>query len=350
MARLLTAGAEEATRRGMMDIFNIPTATANESTGIADVFNRHQVTPRTGDYCYVGYQSNDNDYSGGFRWMPPSNMSEIYIGFGVYLTAFSNPPGVTYNYKGALRFGIDNLQMVFAGGGITVYRGTTSITGPHSLSAGLNQWTYVEVYAKSHASTGIVTVKIDGVQSFSTSSLNTGAGVLGDVVFGGANTAQYVYFDDIVINSVDGASNNSWPGQVRLFPLRVNRAGDVSNMTRKGVDLGYNHAQVREVGSGIAFLESGTVGNYDLVGVDAPDLPAGATINQIIVQTHARTGAGGRSIINKIKSGATENEAASRTLGYAWKAYQDVWLTNPGDSAAWGEADLPSLQIGAEVA
>jgi hypothetical protein len=153
--------------------------------------------------------------------------------------------------------------------------------------------------------------------------------------------------DDIVINDTNGSVNNSWPGQVRLLPIQPCAAGDVTELTRKGIDLGANYAQVREPGhGGFAVVETDTVNKRDLYAVDLPDLPAGATIKNVIVKATAnvQNGSGGLALL--LKAGTTESEGSNQALVSDFKTFGQVWDINPDTGVAWTEADLADLQIG----
>jgi hypothetical protein len=63
-----------------------------------------------------------------------------------------------------------------------------------------------------------------------------------------------------------------------------------------------------------------------------------------------RAQAGGRKVKAGVKSVSTDNWAGAVQPGIAWTGVQAAWPVNPADSAAWEEADLASLQVGAKVA
>ncbi len=113
--------------------------------------------------------------------------------------------------------------------------------------------------------------------------------------------------------------------------------------------MGANFAQVRDSDpGGVSFLQ-GNLDDYDLYTVDVPDLPAGVTINNIIVQATGKSTSGTGEIALMVKGGATEDDSADKILTASTMIFQNVWAVNPDDSAAWAESDLADLQIGVKI-
>ena len=341
MARVFTAGAEEGKGRGMADIFTL----SGTTPAVRDLPDSTAIGPRSGDYYYA---VNGGDYF----WCPiPATSTELYFGVAVYATGFSYANGnVTIYFTG-----IDaGLRIDGNSGTIWWQRGSTVVGVAQTFP--LNRWNYVECYIKPVAAgTGVITIKVNGVTVYTNAAVQTISNAFsnfGNMRFMGqsySSTLGYMYFDDIVVNDVSGAANNTWPGQVRLLPMRIKGPGDHTALSRGGVDLGYNQSQVREIFSALAWVEGVNTDDYDLYGVDAPALPAGATISNIILELHARSQAGGKSIKPIIKSNATASDGAATVLSTAWQLVQAVWAVDPQDSAAWTAADLATLQVGVKI-
>lgn len=352
MARLLTAGAEEGSRRGMKDIFITSSDNSGTSpdvyTAFSGVVAPYGVVPRTGD-CFYGTWSAEYLVAS-----LPTGLTELYVGFAVWVPPFGTSPGgntsgfYLTNPDCGLQINPSSAQIkaVYNNSGVTI--GTASIP--------LGQWAYVEWHIIcSTGSSGTSTVKVNGTQVINVTAARTcqNAGNI-DVVrmIGLNNNAQnsWCFWDDIVVNSTSGSSpNNTFPGQVRLFPLRVRAAGDTQNFSRKGVDLGYNQANIREVGSGTSWVEDGTSSDLELAAVDAPQLPAGYSIVQVINDVHCRTQAGGANVTPTIKSSSTVSNGTSTAVPPSWSSIQQTWTTDPATSAAWTNSALSSLQLGAKV-
>ena len=344
MARLFTAGAEEGSYRALIDLWNagqLGSYTLVSSPGM----------PRTGNYCYYLAGSGAQ-----LRAAIPCSTSDLYMGFACYLTNFGN----TYNaYRGA-----NLIYFPFADCGITIVPGYgmagfygSTLVGP-TFSVPINAWFYVELYIKPMSTSGgRLTIKINGATVCDVTQQTASATVNPSQVYIMAPTGmwsstwyyQNAYFDDIVVNDTSGATNNSWPGMVRLFPILTRGVGDLQQMSRKGLDLGYNNGQTREAGSGISWLEGSSSGLTDLSYMDAPTLPAGAAVSNIIVEVHSRTQLGAATVKPVLKSGSTQSDGAAIAAPASWGVQQQAWPLDPATGSAWTLGALATIQAGAKI-
>lgn len=327
MARLFTAGGEEGSIGGLatMATLSVPTGT---NIKVVTQLNNDNVVPRTGDYCY-GF------YAGDGITIPLPVVSDIYMGFALYI-----PTITSGNYASFVNMNTSSGYLRVVNGTITAVQNSTVRATASML---FNQWVYMEIYYKPDPSTGRWIVKLNGTTVIDFTGNTGNAGNVGPINLQGHNSTgnlQYIYYDDIVINSSAGlAPNNTFPGQVRLYPLRVRGAGDLQQWTRKGIDLGFNHGQVREAGNGTSWLEDTTPGHYDLEYVDAPILPAGAVVVQVVEHVIARASAGGLSISGVAKNGGAIADGTPTSIGTAWQCVQQIFPIT----------DVSSLQLGIKV-
>lgn len=330
MARVFSAGAEDGFDAEALQ-FTLTSLIAPDYW----IVGAETTAPRTGAYSYRLIGSSQY-MERGF-----GTADEIYMHFAIKFTAWDT----NYNF---LNFPASNISLRAAASGVmTAYRSTTSIaTASGAMS--LDTWHSIEVYHKPLDTGGRLQVWLDNVSVIDfTGDATASATSLTGVRWNG-NTAAF-YVDDIGINDVSGSTNTGRLNQPHFFPVRIKANGDANQFTRAGWDLGANSAQVREHAGGLSFLESVTVNNRDLFTIDAPDLPAGATINNLIWKAIARTGGGGRSIAPVLKVGSTEYEGSTIALASSWDEVQACYAQNPGTSSAWVESDLSSLQIGPKV-
>lgn len=236
----------------------------------------------------------------------------------------------------------------------TVYitrSGTTLATSAGNPTPANGVWAYCEFWAKPLNTNGRFVVKIDGatVIDFTGDTTNSQEYVAGCAFKSVMNSITAdMQFDDIVLNDTSTSYNNTYPGIVRLLPIRASAAGGHADFDRAGVDFGSNFRQARD-GRPESWLE-GIADEYDLYDTDPVDLPVGATISNIVVQALAKANAGSayiRPILNS--NGSASEPSASTTLGTDWLLSQYAVPLDPQDSAAWTDADLATLEIGAKV-
>jgi hypothetical protein len=329
MTRLFTTGAEEGDIAAVWD---------SAYTKVLTNLDTHDIKPRTGWACY---QLGADNYSlvKYFSGQP----TELYVGFAFYAD--------TYGSTNLLQDTSNGLNIFPAANGVLqIRRATTVVASSGSGALPLNQWCYVEIYFYPKNSGGECTVKVNGVQvvTYTGDTTNSNEYMSGLEFFGETDGTVHRLLDDIVINDAIGTVNNSWPGQVRLLPIMPQAAGDNTGWSRAGVDLGANWLQVAQQGDMGEFsvLETSTPDTYDLYAPPVPDMPAGATIKNIVVKAIANieNGSGGLALL--CQSGSTLDEGANQSLSPGYLAYEEAWAVNPDDSAGWDEQDLASLQIG----
>lgn len=347
MTRLFTAGAEES------NIKSLWTDLDATNTGYyyiwrrntEDVYNPPGNAARTGEACYILMDS-----SAFIRhtWGTPS--TEIYVGFASSVSALSTVNDFVRFYNN-----FSNTQYlsarITAGDTLKIYRTGTEIASYTGALVSLNAWHYYEFWFKPLNTGGRVTVKIDGTQVIDFTGDTTNGVETVDTFFivGNNGIGNPCFVDDIVVNDAGGSVNNTWPGQIRLLPVRPNAAGASTQWTRKGVDMGSNHANARSRNR-LSHIETGTTAQKDLYALEVPDIPAGSTIKNIVGLALGTVQNGSGSVKLGVRAGATENFGSAQALGADWKYIWQVWDQNPNTTSAWVEADLNGLQGGVESA
>ena len=352
MTRIFTTGAEEMNINGLWEqmALNISSGYPGllKPSGYYTTTDTPNVAfaPRTGRGMYLltsnmflrkdfGAATSNTELYFGLAMRVP------YLGTHVFLMAFTSPPGVYGNYLG-LRLN--------ASGAIEVLRSGALIADSAAGVVSIDTWHYYEVYFKPADSNGRAVVYVDGIQV---------------IDFTGDTTAEKQYinawqisgvetysarpptaYDDIVVNDPNGTTNNTFPGMVRLLPLRPAADGTYNQWARAAVDLGSNAAQARNGPFDFTMLQTHNTQKKTTFVPELPDLPAGATIKNIIINAFARVESGTGTIAPMLISNSTESVAADQTLVPSWKCHSQVWDVNPDDSLPWEEADLAMLEIG----
>lgn len=278
-------------------------------------------------------------FSGALRaeMAPTDNYRCIEFGTGAAGNAFANALYVRYR----------------TGNTMEIVRGTTVLAASAiGVFNPLNAWAHIQAWLHpDNSPNGRFLVKIDDttVIDFTGDTTDSNAYCNGVGLFTCINSSgNGTYWDDVRINDNSGAQNNSYPGLARLQPIRVIGAGENTGLSRGGIDLGANFRQVRDPDDFQSFLQ-GALNTYDLYTVDVPDLPVGATINNIITGVSGKTVSGSGVVAPLVRGATTLGTGSDYALTAIGRNINEAWPLNPDDSAAWEEADLANLQIGVKV-
>jgi hypothetical protein len=343
MTRLFTAGAEETTLTALWD-------TIYDTAGYFDFIWRYDNAqaagwtpvggPRTGPSCYFARDVAYLEKTFG------SNPTELYTGCAIQVSAARTDRQCIDFWCGTKATGL----RFSTSGVIVAVRDGTTLANSATSSYATGVWHYIEIWLKPLNSGGRFVVKVDGsiVIDYTGDTTNDKEYVT-SVRFSGnySNINQAVFYDDIVINDAAGSFNNTYPGQIKLLPIPIRGAGDAANLTREGMDYGYNYANAAMYGNLQATVVGATPGLKDLYALATPDLPPGAAISNVILQAKGLVGAGAGGGHLVLKSGSVEKLGTTGTaLSAAWKMLQDCFPQDPAITGSWTEAALSALQIG----
>lgn len=224
---------------------------------------------------------------------------------------------------------------------------TVDTSDAGAMTAGV--WSYIEIYFYCADSSGRFHLKIDGVTAIDyTGDTKNGTGNFTKIHGTGGGSWEEYYWDDFVLNDTSGSSNNSWPGSIKLVPVRPNAAGDNTGLTPSSGSS--NYQCVDEVPhSDTDYVYDTVVDEYDLYNCGTIALPIGAVITNVIVQAVAKMDSGTGNIALMVKSGSTTDTGSDQSLGISSTLYEETYDVNPDDSAAWEQSDIDSIQIGVKT-
>jgi hypothetical protein len=333
--RLLTTGFE--------------TGDNSDFSSSGNVVNSSSVTPRTGDYSTRHQGGGANGTLNGF-----TAGSSVYLGVAIYIHPYST---AGTDVLEILAPGGSNILKITWGGTpspyFRYYIGTGTLAGTGTVTIGGDTWNYLEMYYAIADSGGRYVIKINGVTDLDytgdtkPSTDTTMSTIRFDAWGGGGGGNYYCAFDDVVVNDPFGSSNNTWPGVVKLEPIRPNAVGDVTQLTASS---GSGWQCVDEVPVSATDYVYGTIVDlYDLYNMATTTLPAGATVKNIVGVAVALMDSGAGNVALVIKGGGSESTGATQALSGTAKAFTEAWSVNPGDSAAWEQADIDSVQIGVKI-
>lgn len=228
--------------------------------------------------------------------------------------------------------------------------GTVLATGTTPISTGV--WYYAEIKAVIHDSTGAVTVRLNGVNEITGTSLDTrngGAGVI-DTIHLRNPTSNIVWFDDLYVCDTSGSTNNDFLGDVRVEALFPNGNGNSSQLAGSDGNSTDNYLLVDETSPNgdTDYVESSTVGQKDTYAFGNLTSTTGSVYGVQILPYAQKTDAGTRSIASVARLSATEVDSADKTLSTTYTYLPDIRETKPG-GGAWSITDVNNAEFGVKV-
>jgi hypothetical protein len=305
-----------------------------------------------------GFGSTTTPYGNGRSWSQNSNgmikksftaSAQIFVGF-------------MYRTNGSAMQG-DDFVRIYSDAGVTqhlslrftdantlaLYRGATSIATASAVEP-LNIWSYIELSATIHDSTGNCQVRINSVPliNFTGDTRNAGTSTNIDAVSLNCVSAANVLVDDFYLcNSTGSAPYNTFLGEVRVATATPNGAGSSTQFTPSS---GANYTTVDELPYLPTDYVSATAsGTQDLYTMS--DIPSGYSIlavqNNVIAK---KTDAGGTSLKPAIKSGSTVYYGSTTVLISTDATLSDLRTVDPATGTAWTLSGVNSLEAGMEIA
>jgi len=242
-----------------------------------------------------------------------------------------------------------------ADGSLNAQRATAGISGPGTilgssaagvLSAGVVA--YLEVKVVLHASTGTVTVRVNGASVLALTGLNTGSGQTTWTGFwvGSGGTAIVTDHDDVY--ALDGSGSAPWNdflGDVRVDARLPTAAGATTGWTPSA---GANWACVDDAAPNddTDYVTAATAALTDTYTVqDAP--VAGATIYGVQhCLSVKKTDAGACTVAPVIRSGGVDYVGTAANPGTTYGYALSIAAVNPATGVAWTEAGFNAAEFG----
>jgi len=227
-------------------------------------------------------------------------------------------------------------------------------------------WYVMEVHAKvDPAGNEVLQVRIDGQElidvsgeysvAFSTfDKVQLYALASGNV---GGWTKVHMFWDDFFLNDTDGASDNDWVNQKRLYPLYTTADGTYTELDRGGVDSGSNEGQIDELPpDGTEWVESATVDEKDSYDIDdTPALIDGVAyaIHSLVLRGRAKVTIGGMGagwVPFLLSGGSIPSSCPSHwTPTTSWLPYRCRRTLDPNGDISWVRAAVDLAEIGVKV-
>lgn len=237
---------------------------------------------------------------------------------------------------------------------------TTSITGAESGIGVMpvDEWGYLEIKAKINNTTGTIDVKWNGTSIISVSSVDTqntaNAYVNALQIAGGSSGWVHgIWMDDFVIlNGAGSSPYNDFLGDVHIENLLPNGNGNSSQMTGSDGNSTDNYLLVDEdpaLASPTEYVGSATVNDHDTYAMENLS-NSNVTVYGIMTSlVSQKDDAGAKSLRAVIRTGATDYNGTTKSLGTSWAGQFDIWEQNPNTVADWTATEINGLEVGQEV-
>lgn len=245
--------------------------------------------------------------------------------------------------------------MYTSAGNIEVRRGNTGGTLLATASTGLvhlTTWNYLEARVTINDSTGTVKIRMNGATtdliSFTGDTKNGGTNTTIDAVrVGGASQAR---FCDWYILNTSGSLNNSWLGDVRIYPLAPTGNGNYSQFVGSDGNSTDNYLLVDEQPySASDYVGAATSGDRDTYAMT--DLPSGVTAVYATQECSLalKSDAGAKTLKQSLRISGTDFETSATALGTSVGALYSLRETNPNTTAAWTASEVNGTESGVRV-
>jgi len=335
MARIVTCGFEANDLDYEVDqVGNNPSAVSTN--------------PRTGTY-----HANipDNDAVQWFFRSAYTACDGVYVGFGYYMTSI-----LGRNDRDICQFRCQNGQAeghvrILENGHVAVYRvGALLATSANPIVASADEWMYFEVYWVQHETAGVFVVKLNGVEYINETALDTylnNPATNPVTAFAVVGIRSNTFADDVVLNDISGAVNNSWPGVIHL--LRATPSADDA-VTWSNTGGGSNYQDVDGAVDDGEWVYNDVADDEDVYDVTdvTSSVPTDATIKNIVAVCRAKVDTGSEDMRVLVGDGTTIEEGPTVGLSEAWARLEHVVDDKPS-GGAWARSDLVNLQVGVKV-
>lgn len=238
-------------------------------------------------------------------------------------------------------------------GVVSVIRGGTILGATAAGAVPVTGWFFFEVGATLNASTGSVTVRVNGASVLSISGVNntnSGATALFAVVYGnpGAQGSVPQVAHYYVCDDSGSAPWNTFLGDVRVQTL-LPTSNDAVQFTPNGLASNWQNAAKVPPVPGTDFNSDATLGDQDTFNCASLGSGLGTVFGVHVKGLYLKNDAGNRSMQNVLKSGVTTGTGPSTALGTAASLIKTMFQTDPNTNAQWTQAAVNAAKPGYKV-
>lgn len=236
---------------------------------------------------------------------------------------------------------------------VVLLRGTTVLgTGTFAMTVGA--WYYIEINATINSTTGAATVRVNTVDDITVTGTNTQVsgnafantiGFAGPAAVGLGGSYQ---IDDMYINDGSGGVNDDFLGDMKVEGVNVIESGAE---TEWGVNIlnTPNFECVQVLNDGL-YIQSNTATEKDTYTTSNLNRITGSIAGVQAVLWTRNTDSTVHVIKSLVRISATDYAGSDISISdTAFKAYQEIWETNPNTAVAWIPAGVNGAEFGVRL-
>lgn len=281
-----------------------------------------------------------NSYSCGFAFKPDTNISGYGTGSSIMAFMSGGSGGTVIN-----KIGIDS------GGAIKFGRGDFTTNNICSSASGLitaGGWYHIEVSVSRNASTGTVSIYLNGTLVASATGVNTGSASIDTLDVGGkgssASPGAARWIDDLFVTD-----STTQIGDCKVETIRPTVDTATKDWTRSTGSNNFANVDDFPTNDDTDYNSSATVGNKDLFDMGNLATTPGSVKCVQTVMISRKDDATIRELRTNMKNGTTTTNGTTRGQGTTYQNYSDLYNVNPDTSAAFTGTDVNAMQLGYEV-
>lgn len=265
--------------------------------------------------------------------------TDLYIHMDLALGGYAASAGTGNRFVWLNGAGVEKIALATTSNNTLTlqYHNGTSWVSVGSITINMGTRQTLDLRAKVNSASGLLKLYVSGTERIDSGTVDlSGITSLGkhrfyglSVSIFGSNTlaSQVIIADEPTIG-------------MRLITRYPNTAGASTDWTGGYTDideLAYNDGD---------FVNSGTANQVSTFGQTGPGI-SGYNVRAVGVYARARCGGGGpQNLQLALRSAGTNYFSASKTLDVGYRAFGNIWETNPATSADWLNTAVDSLQPG----
>ena len=281
-------------------------------------------------------------------------MSSLSLTFGSSILTFQRD-GTPQNFLAVTNAG------ALVGGrnqsGSDFNQGSAALVSSSSGLIAVNTWNYVEVLMTTHDSAGVITIRLNGVEVATGSSLDTQVGgtpnqieIFGD---GGGGASTWIVDDLYVVDTSGSAPTNTFLGDCRVELLVPNGNGNASELDGSDGNSTDNYLLVDELpeDEDTTYVESDTLSDKDTYTYSNLSTISGTVYGVQTCPRWRKTDAGARSAATVARLSGTEVDSSDVSLSTTYSTEHGQGMireTKPG-GGAWTVTDVNDAEFGVKV-